>query len=109
MNAVDIKPWLILPLAASFALFAGAQTLVPLAADAPEYKCFVDSTDYSKTVIFFYDSGDLPDRFADEDNVAKAKIPNSVRAEIRAFHECVLRRLDFEDVVAQSIEAQMPQ
>jgi hypothetical protein len=109
MNVRTVKPWSVLPLAALFTLCAHAQSPVPLTADTPEYKCFVDLADYSKTVIYFYDGGDLPDRFADEGNLTKAKIPNSVREEIRQFHECALRGLEFEDAVARSIEAQIPQ
>jgi len=79
-----------------------------LSSDTPERKCFVSRFDGSKTVIYFYDDGPLPDRFSGIGNIANAKISSSVRAEIFEVHECLLRELDFSDPVARQIEARMP-
>jgi len=99
----------LLLLAAASSAVATSATLAQLSSDTPEYKCFANLADQSQTVIFFYDSGDLPARFSDTDNVARAKIPNSIRDKITDVHECALRELNFSDSVGNTLESQMPQ
>lgn len=79
-------------------------------ADAtPEYKCFADLVDQSQRVFYFYDDGDLPSRFSDADNIARARIPNSWRKRATLIHECVLRDLAFSNPVANTLEIEQPQ
>lgn len=105
------KPGLALSVATAtfLGIAAASHSLAQPSADTPERKCFVSLSDRSNTVIYFYDDGPLPDRFYDAENIARAKIPNSVRATITEIHECLLRELDFSDPVARRLEAQIPQ
>lgn len=97
-------------LAAAVALtIAPSLALAQLSSATPEYKCFVSRTDRPQTVIYFYDNGDLPDRFSDSILTAQAKIPNSIRDGVTEFHECALRELDFFDPIANLIESRIPQ
>ncbi|MGB5832834.1 MAG: hypothetical protein WBG92_12695 [Thiohalocapsa sp.] len=99
----------ILVSAAAIAIGAMTPSQAELAADTPEYKCFVTLTDRTRAVVFFYDPGPLPSRFSDADNIAHAKLPDSMRTGIARFHECLLRELDFADPFAQQLETRTPQ
>ena len=77
--------------------------------EASEYKCFAGRADQSQIVFYYYDQADWPDRFSDEDTIARARIPNSLRKRLALIHECVLRELDFTSPVARTLEMQQPQ
>lgn len=109
MNPYQSRLKFVVPLIAAIAI-AIAVIGPASAAEKPQpvaYKCFVDLADQTRTVVFFYQLGDFPNRFDDPANIAKAGIPKSVRAKITRFHECLLRELEFAEPIANKIEATM--
>lgn len=96
-------------LAVVLVVFAAGPSLGQLSSATPEYKCYVSMADNSDTILFFYQQGDLPERFSDHASVAEADIPDSVREELVRVHECVLRHLEFFDPAAVKLEMVLPQ
>lgn len=100
-------------LIAGFATVVVMATPFPSGAEGPtetrEYKCFANLTDGSQTVVYYHDTFAMPERFADDEAIAKARIPDSLRQDMATIHECALRNLDFYDQAARSVEAQQPQ
>ncbi|ESQ14707.1 MAG TPA: hypothetical protein DDY14_15725 [Chromatiaceae bacterium] len=97
------------PMAAALMIVAASPLFAQLSTATPEYKCYASMMDNTRTVLFFYQQGNLPERFSDQANIARADIPDSMRKQLVMVHECVLRQLEFSDPAAGELEAMLPQ
>jgi hypothetical protein len=85
-----------------------SQTIPPLTSETPEFKCHVSFASGEDSVIRFYDIGGLPARFTDDETIAQAAIPDSVRRRVAVVHECVLVSEQFSSPAAVWLEQQLP-
>lgn len=113
MRTDSLGAWRLVPalrgVLVAVAVVASSPLSAQITTSTPEYKCFATLADQTQIVFYFYDEARLPDRFTDEANYTTAKIPNSVRQQIRRLHECALRSLAFSDPTAVALEAALPQ
>jgi hypothetical protein len=98
-----------LAISVSIAMVTANAALAQGTDEGREYKCFADQADQDQVVFYYYDQAVWPDRFSDEDTMARARIPNSLRKSLSLIHECVLRELDFSNPVARTLEIEQPQ
>lgn len=95
-----------LTLAATLAATASAGGIP---SDTPQYRCYIEMNDRTRSLIWFYSPSGLPQRFNDATTVARAEIPSSLRPRIHRVIECAREDLKLHDVAARELERTLPQ
>ena len=94
-------------IAALLGAIAPAEAALP--ADTPQYKCFIRLDDGSDTIIRFYSTRALPERFDEETAREKGAIPSTLLPRVVEILECAADELQFRSREARRLERSLPQ